>query len=84
MDLGNGEKNCEKVFCFLDNCIVIGFVKISQLQRDYLSSAVNVLINSLTISRITKRDISNSISVRLLEKYAKSVSFEISIVFKAL
>ena len=47
----------EKLFCFLDNCIWIGYQKFSILQRDYLSSADNVLPNIPIISDITKRDI---------------------------
>ena len=44
----------EKVFCFLGNAISIGWRKLSLLRREYLSSAVNVLTNSSTISDITK------------------------------
>ena len=46
----------EKVFCFWDNSILIGCVKLSLLKSEYLSSAVNVLTNSLKILHSTKRD----------------------------
>ena len=42
-------------FFFLDNCIWFGCGKFSLLRWDYLSSAVNVLINCPKISDITKR-----------------------------
>ena len=42
----SGEKNWEKVSCYLDICIWIGCVKLSWTRREYLSSAVNVLPNS--------------------------------------
>ena len=45
----------EPICCFWDSCIWIGWVKLSLLRREYLSSAVNMLINSLTVLHITKR-----------------------------
>ena len=51
----NAEKNSQKGFCFLDNWIRIGCVKLSLLRRDYLSLVVNVLTNSPEILHITKR-----------------------------
>ena len=50
-------KKFKKYFYFLRNCIWIGWYKFSVLRREYLSSAVNVLTNSLKNSDITKRDI---------------------------
>ena len=49
VDYRNAEKNSEKVFCFWDNSIWIGCVKLSLLTGEYLSSAVNVLTNSFEI-----------------------------------
>ena len=49
VDYRNAEKNWEKVFCFWDNSIWIGCVKLSPLRGEYLSSAVNVLNDSLKI-----------------------------------
>ena len=51
------QKKIEKIFFFWDNCIQIGYVKLSLLSREYLSSAINVLKNSLKILHITKRDL---------------------------
>ena len=47
----------EKLF-ILDNCIWIGCVKRSLLGREYLSTALNVLTNSLKILLLTKTDFS--------------------------
>ena len=43
------KKNGEKVFCFWDNSVWIDCVNLSLLRGEYLSSAVNVLRNSLNI-----------------------------------
>ena len=50
------EKIHQKAFCFWDNCVGIGCVKLSLLRREYLSSAVNVLTNSYKALRLTKTD----------------------------
>ena len=50
------KKNQKKFFCFLENCIWIGCVKLSQLTRESFSSPVNVLTNSLEIFHVTKRE----------------------------
>ena len=47
----------KKFFVFEDNCIRIGCVKLSLLGKEYLSTAFNVLKNSLNIFHITKRDL---------------------------
>ena len=46
----------EKVFRFSRNCIWIGCLKLSLLRREYFSSVVIVLTESLKILHITKRD----------------------------
>ena len=56
VDFRNSEKNWEKVFCFWDNSIWIGCVKLFLLRREYLSSAFNVLANSLKNFHSTKRN----------------------------
>ena len=56
IDLKNAQKNWEKFFCFWDKCIWICYVKPPLFRREYLSSAVNMLTNSLKISYVTKRD----------------------------
>ena len=58
VELKNAEKYSEKVFCFWDNSLWIGCVKLSLLRREYLSSAVNVLTNSLKILHSTNLDFS--------------------------
>ena len=55
VDLKNLEKQIEKVFS-LDTCIWICCVKLSQLRREHLPSAVNELTNSPEILYITKKD----------------------------
>ena len=51
----NAEKNSEKAFSFLDNCIWIGCVNLSLLGRENLWPAVNVFTNSPKILHITNR-----------------------------
>ena len=53
----NAIKNAEKVFLFSDNGVGYCCRKFCILRREYLSSAVNVLTNSLNISNMTKADI---------------------------
>ena len=50
------KKKIRKSFLFGDNCVRIGYVKLSLLRREYLSSAVNVLTNSYKALRLTKTD----------------------------
>ena len=50
-------------FFLLDNCIRIGYDKFPLLQTEYVSSAVNVSTDSLTISDISKRDVLISLVV---------------------
>ena len=50
-------KNSDKFFCFWDNCIWIGIVKLSLLRTGYFSSAPNVLTNSNKILQVNKRDL---------------------------
>ena len=56
LDFRNSAKNWEKVFCFWDNCVWIGIVKLSLLRRGYFSSAVNVLKSSPKIWHVKNRD----------------------------
>ena len=46
LDFKSVAKSWEKVFCFSDNCIWIGKVKLSLLRRGYFSSIANVLTSS--------------------------------------
>ena len=50
------EKIQKKFFCFPDNCICIGIVKLSLLGTAYLGSAANVLTSSTKIWHFSKRD----------------------------
>ena len=56
LDFKKGRKNWQKVFCFWDNCIWIGIVKLSLLKTGYFSSAANVLQNSTNILNVNKTD----------------------------
>ena len=57
VDLENAQENSEKVFFlfFAEKWISIGCVKLSLVRRQYLSSAVRVLTNSLRIFHVTMR-----------------------------
>ena len=44
-DFKDPETNSENLFCFWDNCIWIGCLKLSLLRREYLSSAANMVTN---------------------------------------
>ena len=46
-----------KTFCFWDNSIWIGIVKLSELRTGYFSSAANLLTISPKIWHVNKRDI---------------------------
>ena len=50
------DRNWEKNFCFIDNCIWIGIIKLSLLRTEYLSSADNVLTWNPKIWHVNKRN----------------------------
>ena len=52
----NAAKSSEKLFCFYDNCIWIGFVKLSLLRTGYFSWVGNVLARSIKIWHDNKRE----------------------------
>ena len=52
----NPRENWEKAFCFWDNCVRIGCVKLCLLRREYWSSAVNVLTNTYKALHLIKTD----------------------------
>ena len=56
LDFRNTAKNWAKNFCYLDNCIWIGIVKLCHLRTGYFSSAANVLTSSPKIWHVNKRD----------------------------
>ena len=49
-------KKFRKSFCFWDNCIWIGIVKLSLLRREYFSFAANMLRSSPKILHVNRRD----------------------------
>ena len=51
-----GQNNWRKAFCFWDKFIWLCCVKMPPLRREYLSSAVSVLENSLKTLNVTKSD----------------------------
>ena len=53
----NAAKNSENFFCFSDNCIWIGIVRLSLLRKGYFSSTANVLTSSPKIWHVNKRDV---------------------------
>ena len=56
LHLKNAAKNLKKLFCFWENWIWIGIVKLSLLRTGYFSSAANVLGSSPKIWHVNKRD----------------------------
>ena len=52
----NAERNSENVFCWLNNCMRIGIVKLSLLRTGYFSSAANVLTGSPKIWHVKSSD----------------------------
>ena len=50
------KKNLENVFCFWDNYIWIGIVKLPLLRTGYFSLAGNVLTSSRKVLHVNKRD----------------------------
>ena len=57
VDCKNAPRNWEKVFCFWDNCIWIGIVKLPLLRTGYFSLGANVLKRSQKIWHVNKRDV---------------------------
>ena len=82
VDCKNAPRNWEKVFCFWENCIWIGIVKLSLLRTWYISSAANVLTRSSEIWHVKKRDFLKLIDLAVINKYDKDVVMQISIVVR--
>ena len=70
------------MFCFWDKCIWFVCIELSLLIREYLSSGVVVLTNSLKTFHVTKTDISNSITFIVINQYAKGPGIKIESVFR--
>ena len=77
VDLKNSEKNRAKRFCFWDKCIWIVCIELSPLRREYLSSAVNMLIKSLQTFHVTQRKFSKSITFIVIKEYGKGARIKI-------
>ena len=56
VDFKNSAKNWEKLFCFSDNCIWIGNIKLFPLRTPHYSSVANMLTSSPKIWDVNKRD----------------------------
>ena len=80
--LQNAPRNWEKVFCFWENCIWIGIVKLSLLRTWYISSAANVLTRSSEIWHMKNREFLKVIDLAVINKYDKDVVMQISIVVR--
>ena len=81
VDLENGEKSSEKIFCFWDKCIWIVCFELSLVIREYLSLAVNVLKKVLKTFHVTKGYFSNSIPFKVINQYGKGAGVKIKSVF---
>ena len=64
-----------------DICVQIGCVKLSQLKREYLPSALSVLGNSLEIYHITNRDFLQVNCLRSNHRYGKGAAIQFSRMF---
>ena len=74
LDFKNAEKNWGNIFCFWDNYIWIGCVKLFLLRIEHLWSAVNVLTNSPKILHTLKETFSNWIASNLSINMIKLLS----------
>ena len=81
IDSKNGHRISEKVFCFWDNCIWIGIVKLSLLRTGFFSLAANVLTSSPKIWYVKKtKTFSNSIDLAVINEYDRDAVIQISTV----
>ena len=77
LDFENALKNWEKVFCFRDNCIWIGIIKLSLLRRGYFSLVRNDLTSCPKISMWIRETFSNSIDLSVINEYDKGAVMQI-------
>ena len=82
VDWKNAPRNWEKVFCFWDNCIWIGIVKLSLLRRAYMLSAATVWTRSLKTWHVNKRNFSQLNCLEIDHKYNPEDVEQISILFR--
>ena len=72
------KKNVAKVFCFWDNSISIGCVKLSVLRREYLPSASMCWKRVLRICMSLTETFCKSIALTVINKYRKGAAMQIS------
>ena len=77
LDFKNPPKNSKTDFCFCDNCIWIGIVKLSLLTTGYFLWAANVLKSSPKIWHINNRHFFNSIDLAVLNECDKDAVMQI-------
>ena len=77
------KKNYEKLFYLEEKCIWIGYVKLSLLSTEYLSSIVNVLKNSLKTWMPLREIFYNLITFTVSNKYGMGAVVEIETVFQS-
>ena len=80
LDFKKEAKNSEKVFCFWENYIWIGIVKLSLFRRRFFSSRANVLTSSPKIWYVNKRDFLHSTVLAVISQYDKGALMQISTV----
>ena len=78
LDLKNAAKNYGEIFCYLDNCIWIGIVKLSLFRTGYFSSAANVLRSPPKILHVNKSNFYSSIDLVAISEYDESAVTQIS------
>ena len=78
LDFKNAAKTSGKVFCYLDNCIWIGIVKLSLFRTGYFSSAANIWRRTDKILHVNNRDFSGSIDFPVINEYDQSAGMQIS------
>ena len=64
-------KEFRKNFCYWDNCISIGIVKLSVLRTGFFLSAANVLRSSPKIWHVNNRDFLQLIDLTVIDEYDK-------------
>ena len=76
------QKNSEKKSCFWDKSIWIVSIYLSLLITEYLSSAVNVLRKGVKNFHVSKSDICNSITFKVIIQDDKGALIKIESVFR--
>ena len=70
----------KKFFCFMENCISTGIVKLTLLRTGYLSLAANMLADSPNIWHVNKRYFFQLNIPAVIKKYDKGAVVQISTV----